>query len=175
MPAATENAPVSRIFPIFIGLSLILVGGFFVWLLGRSFLHALEMRGWPQTECVMLISEIEERKFDRFSRQEYRWNMEFGYEFRGKRLTSNHHTVRENPWSADREKAAALVGKFPAGSRQTCRVNPDRPEIAILKPDSLAPGYSIWFPALFVIGGAGIVYRTFRPARRKIRRAILDR
>jgi hypothetical protein len=43
--------------------------------------------------------------------------------------------------------------------RTTCRVDPANPDFAVLKPDSLAPGYSIWFPALFVIGGPGIAVR----------------
>jgi hypothetical protein len=38
-------------------------------------------------------------------------------------------------------------------------VNPAEPSFAILKTDSLAPGYSIWFPALFVVGGLGITFR----------------
>jgi hypothetical protein len=45
----------------------------------------------------------------------------------------------------------------------TCRVNPHDPDFAVLKPDSLAPGYSIWFPALFVIGGLGMTVRAFLP------------
>jgi hypothetical protein len=32
----------------------------------------------------------------------------------------------------------------------------------VLRPDSLAPGYSIWFPSLFVIGGLGIAVRALR-------------
>jgi len=32
-------------------------------------------------------------------------------------------------------------------------------DFAVLKPDSQAPGYSIWFPALFVVGGLGIAFR----------------
>jgi hypothetical protein len=37
-----------------------------------------------------------------------------------------------------------------------CFVNPKNPQLAVLKPDSLAPGYSIWFPGLFMIAGLGI-------------------
>jgi hypothetical protein len=37
-----------------------------------------------------------------------------------------------------------------------CLVHPQNPALAVLKPDSLAPGYSIWFPGLFMIAGLGI-------------------
>ena len=51
------------------------------------------------------------------------------------------------------------IKEYPAGKTTTCRVNPNNPDFAVLKPDSLAPGYSIWFPGLFVIGGLGITFR----------------
>jgi hypothetical protein len=38
-------------------------------------------------------------------------------------------------------------------------VNPAQPDFAVLKPDTKAAGYSIWFPLLFVVGGLGIVVR----------------
>lgn len=38
-------------------------------------------------------------------------------------------------------------------------VNPTEPNFAVLKPDTKAAGYSIWFPLLFVVGGLGIVVR----------------
>jgi hypothetical protein len=46
--------------------------------------------------------------------------------------------------------------------RTTCRVHPRDPDFAVLKPDSLAPGYSIWFPALFVVGGLGMAGKAAR-------------
>ena len=45
-------------------------------------------------------------------------------------------------------------------------VNPSDPDFAVLKPDTKAAGYSIWFPLLFVVGGLGITVRAIvRPAR----------
>jgi hypothetical protein len=38
-------------------------------------------------------------------------------------------------------------------------VNPAEPDFAVLKPDTKATGYSIWFPLLFVVGGLGIAGR----------------
>ena len=56
-------------------------------------------------------------------------------------------------------EAEKLAAEFPPGKMTTCRVNPRDPDFAVLKPDSLAPGYSIWFPGLFVVGGLGIALR----------------
>ena len=41
-------------------------------------------------------------------------------------------------------------------------VNPADVNFTMLKPDSKAAGYSIWFPMLFVIGGLGIAIRAIR-------------
>jgi hypothetical protein len=45
-------------------------------------------------------------------------------------------------------------------------VNPADVNFAMLKPDSKAAGYSIWFPMLFVIGGLGIALRAISGERR---------
>ncbi len=90
---------------------------------------------------------------------EFRQNLSFGYEWQGTVHTGNHLTLRGSPWSSKRELAEARTAEFPVGKTTTCRVNPLKPQFAVLKPDSLAPGYSIWFPALFVVGGLGISIR----------------
>ncbi|GAA5117211.1 DUF3592 domain-containing protein [Luteolibacter yonseiensis] len=142
-----------------IGLSLALVGGLFVWLMGRSFLRAREMRSWPEVACVILSSEVEERKHDENSPPEFRHALSFGYEWKGTPHTGDHLTLRGSPWSSNRALIEQRVSELPAGKSALCHVNPAAPDSAVLKTDSLAPGYSIWFPALFVIGGLGITFR----------------
>lgn len=143
----------------FLGLSLVLVGGVFVWLLGRSYLRAREMRGWPEVACVILSSELEEKRHDENSPLEFRQELSFGYEWQGLPRTGTHLTLRSNPWSSKRELMEARIREYPVGKSTTCRVNPTNPDFAVLKTDSLAPGYSIWFPGLFVVGGLGIIVR----------------
>ncbi|MFP6880316.1 MAG: hypothetical protein VCA34_05170, partial [Roseibacillus sp.] len=36
------------------------------------------------------------------------------------------------------------------------------PSFAVLKRDSKAPGYSLWFPIIFVVGGLGIILGAVR-------------
>lgn len=148
-----------------LGLVLALIGGLFVWLLDRSYMRAKEMRSWPEIPCVILTSEVEERKHDENSPAEFRQNISFGYEWQGEPRTGDHLTLRGSSWSSKRELAEQRVATYPAGSSTTCRVNPADPGFAVLKPDSLAPGYTIWFPGLFVVGGLMITYRAARKRR----------
>ncbi|MEO5917271.1 MAG: DUF3592 domain-containing protein [Luteolibacter sp.] len=157
-----KNTNSGRWFLVLLGLSLASIGGLFVGLLGRSFMRAWKMRSWPEVSCVILSSEIEERRHDEFSPTEYRQNLTYGYEWQKQPFTGSHLTLRENPWSSNRELVEQRSHDFPEGKVTTCRLNPASPEIAVLKTDSLAPGYSIWFPSLFVIGGLGISVRALR-------------
>lgn len=149
----------------FIGLSLALIGGFFVFLMARSFLRANEMRSWPQIPCMILTSDLEERRHDPDSPVEYRHVLTFGYEWQGQRLLGDKTTLRGNPWTSKNELAEERLKEFPAGISTTCLVNPQNPQLAVLKPDSLAPGYSIWFPALFMIAGFGITINALAAMR----------
>lgn len=152
-----------RLYLLAVGLALALIGGLFVWLMARSFLRARDMRTWPEVACVILSSEIEERVHDPQSSPEFRNSVIFGYEWKGVAHTGDHVTLRGSPWSSRRELAEKRAAEYPAGKSMTCRISPENPDFAVLKPDSLAPGYSIWFPALFVIGGLGIAIRAMIP------------
>jgi Protein of unknown function (DUF3592) len=145
-----------RLFLIAIGLSLVVVGSLFILLMGRSFLRAKAMRTWPQIPCVILTSEVEERRNDPDSAAEFRHLIRYGYEYRSRPYIADHLTLRGSPWSSRKAELEAKIASYPAGKTTICYVDPAHPEFAVLKPDSLAPGYAIWFPALFVVGGLGI-------------------
>lgn len=148
-----------RWFLVAIGLCTALLGCLFVWLMARSYLRAKAMHEWPEVECVILSSEIRERLHDPQSPREYQVAVIYGYEWQGEARTSDRLALRGNPWTSKPNLAEKRAAEFPAGMRTTCRVDPADPDFAVLKPDSLAPGYSIWFPALFVIGGLGMAVR----------------
>ena len=168
MHATPEASPIhsrqqtsrsGRWFLVALGLILALLGGLFVWLLGRSYLRAREMRAWPEVPCVILSSDIEQRIHDSQSPPEYRHDVSFGYAWQGTPHTSDHLSLRGSPWSSQRDLIDKRVTEYPTGMTTRCRVNPSNPDFAVLKPDSLAPGYSIWFPGLFVVGGLGIAIK----------------
>jgi hypothetical protein len=147
------------------GLATALIGVLFIWMMARSYLRAREMHRWPQVPCVILENTIEERLHDPLSPREYRVNITFGYEWRGNPHTGTRTTLRGNPWTSKPNLARKRAAQYPPGLETTCRVHPQHPDFAVLKPDSLAPGYSIWFPALFVIGGLGMTLRAACPPR----------
>ncbi|NJM39034.1 MAG: DUF3592 domain-containing protein [Akkermansiaceae bacterium] len=158
-PKTSTSSHAGRWYLIFLGLAVALIGGLFVFLMGRSFLRAREMRNWPETPCVIISSEIRERQHDENSPREFQANLSFGYEWQGQPRTGDRLTLRGNPWSSKRKLAEERAAAYPLGKQTTCRVSPENPDFAVLKTDSLAPGYSIWFPALFVVGGLGITIR----------------
>lgn len=155
-PGMASGSIAGRLYLAMIGIALALAGGIFCWLMWRSYDRAHHMRAWPEVSCVVLASEVEERRIDPNSGPEFRFSIQYGYEWQGKPHTSTHWTWRESPWSSKPQEAEANVAKYPVGGTFTCHVNPEEPGFAILKSDSQAPLYSIWFPALFVVGGMGI-------------------
>lgn len=144
-----------------IGIMLALAGGVFCWLMWRSFERAHQMRAWPDVPCVVLTSKAEERQIDASTPMEFRFSVHYGYEWSGKEYTGYHYTWRGSPWTSRKEDVEELVKQFEPGTRLTCKVDPTNPDFAVLKTDSQAPAYSIWFPALFVVGGLGIAVRAF--------------
>ena len=59
-----------------------------------------------------------------------------------------------------RESDTELKGKldaYPVGKETVCYVDPEDKSIAVLRKDTKAALYSIWFPCLFVIGGLGMI------------------
>lgn len=154
-----RSSRAGRLYLVFIGLATALLGLLFVWLMGRSYLRAHAMRSWPEVPCVILASELNERRIDPNSAPEFQFSVQYGYEWQGQSFTGDHYTWRGSSWTSRKAQAEELLGTYPVGSRQTCRVDSGNPSFAVLKMDSQAAGYSIWFPGLFVIGGLGIAGR----------------
>ncbi|MCW1922677.1 DUF3592 domain-containing protein [Luteolibacter arcticus] len=152
----------SRVYLSIIGLMLAVIGGIFSWLMWRSFQRAREVDHWPQVPCVILRSEVEERQIDPNGRLEYHLGLLYGYHWEGVPRESDLLKLRGSPWVGKEEAVKIFIERYPEGSQHPCRVNPAKPEIAVLEPESKAPGYSLWFPLLFVVGGIGIVVGAWR-------------
>lgn len=142
-----------------IGLLLALSGAVFTWLLGTSFGRARDMDQWQETKCYILESEIRERRIGPEVPTDYRLGILFGYDFADEAYSSDNYDLRGNAWVKDARRIQPLIAKYPAGSQQICWVNPDEPEMAVLKKETKAPGYSIWFPILFFVGGLGVIVK----------------
>ena len=146
----------ATIFLVSLGLCISAAGGIFTFLMWQSYERAVDQNGWPQVEAVVLSSEVEEWLHDEFSPREYRLKILYGYEWEEEAKTGERYGFRGNPYYNKRNKVAALVEDFPTGKKIRIFINPENPDFTIIKPDSKAPGYSIWFPLLFVVGGLGI-------------------
>jgi hypothetical protein len=152
----------STVFLVMLGLVIASVGGLFTALMGMSYMRAVDQRAWQKVQGVVLSSEIEEYKHDDYSPMEYRMKILYGYEWKGERKTGDRYGFRGNPKYNKQNKIAALVESYPVGKKIRVYVNPADASFTMLKPDSKAAGYSIWFPMLFVVGGLGIAFRAVR-------------
>ena len=152
----------SRVYLSIIGLMLALAGGLFSWLMWRSFERAREESHWPQVPCVILHSEAATRQIDPNGNPEYRFAVLYGYHWEGAPRESDLLKLRGSPWVSKEDAVKIFIEKYPEGSQHKCYVNPAKPELAVLELESKAPGYSLWFPLLFVVGGIGIMAGAWR-------------
>lgn len=141
---------------------LALAGGAFTWLMWRSFERALDQGEWDSVPCRIVRSEVLERKLGPEIPEEFGFGVAFEYEVSGATHRAETYSLRGTAWSHRREPAEALKEMVPVDSAQTCHVNPDDPAQAVLKIDSKGPGYSLWFPLLFVVGGVVMMANALR-------------
>jgi hypothetical protein len=152
----------ARLYLSMIGLLLAAAGGIFTWLMWRSFERAAAVEAWPRVPCSILISEVEGRRVDPELPPEYRFQVTFAYEWEGENYESDRFGLRGSSWSKSSAEAEALREEYPEGTVDECLVNPLDPSVAVLHRESKGPGYSIWFPMIFVIGGLGVVAGAWR-------------
>ncbi|MCP5538432.1 MAG: DUF3592 domain-containing protein [Akkermansiaceae bacterium] len=150
-----------KLFLCMIGVMLIFAGGVFEWLMIRSYMHAKASRDWPQVDAVVLRSVVDERHVNG-SPTEFRLNILFGYSYQGTDYSSDRLTPRGARWTKSAAAVQQLASEYPAGSGHTAWVNPGQPELAILKHDTQAAGYTVWFPALIIVGGCGMILGAIR-------------
>ena len=135
----------------FIGLALAVMGGFFVFVLGRGYLRAKETRDWPGHPAVVVVSEVDERQIGKA--KEYCHELVYEYQVDGKFYRGERLKRRENPYLKKESKISSSVERFAVGSQVEAYVNPEDSTEALLEHETKAPGYSIWFPSLFLVGG----------------------
>lgn len=150
------------IYLILLGLLLAVFGGGFAWLMWRSFDRASGQRGWEEVPCRILQSEMVERKIGRDVPTDYAHGLLYGYQVDGVGYTSDRLTIRGIAWSKSKAKAEKWPKKYPEGSEQVCHVDPEDPTMAVLRFDTKAAGYSLWFPILLMVGGLGVAVGALR-------------
>jgi len=144
------------------GLFLAFAGIVFTWVLWTAWQRAEETRRWVPLPSRIVSSRLTQELPTPNSNPAYRAEVRYSYIFDGKsQLGSN--IKRVNSPSQHEDVARKKLESYPVGAEQTCFVNPLKPEQAVLKHDTRAALYSIWFPGLFVIGGLGMAWNALRP------------
>lgn len=161
MSEVSSGRLAGTIFICMIGLMLISVSVIFEWLMLRSYLNAKETRQWPSVEAVILSSDIKERKISG-SPVEARFEVMFEYSYRDQVYRSKKLSPRGTKWTRDKDSVKDLMFKYPVASAHKAWVDPQSPDAAILKHDTKAAGYTLWFPVVIMVGGCGMIWGALR-------------
>jgi heme/copper-type cytochrome/quinol oxidase subunit 2 len=150
---------VAAFFSIFL---LVGLGVFYAMFL-RPVAKILDARGWIETPCVVVSSQV--RSHDSDDGTTYSVDILYTYTVNGREYKSNRYHFLSGSSSGYQGKAE-IVNRHPPGTRTVCYVNPNDPTNAVLER-----GFTndLWFglmPLLFVAVGGGGVYFTLRAARR---------
>jgi hypothetical protein len=154
-----ENGKGGYLYLALIGLLLSLAGGTFVYWLGWGYLRARETLNWPTYPAKVIQSTIAEHQIGPKVPVEFSHDLIYRYQVDGQTYYGDRVKRRENPHFKERAKVEAWIREWPEGSEVAAIVNPDDPGEALLEHETRAPGYSIWFPGLFLVGGLVIFGR----------------
>jgi len=144
------------------GLFLIALGSTFVWYLWASWQRAKEMDVWEPVTAEVMSSEIQNWQYSEISKVAFMPVIEYHFSYQGQDFVSTQ--LRRMPVrSSELEKAESWTEKYPVGAQPTAYVNPADPSQSVLKRETKAAVYTIWFPMLFVVGGIGMVLSAILP------------
>jgi len=133
-----------RLWKIAMGALLMVVGSVFVSYLWGAYQRAALMDSWVETPCTILSTSMDDTGRNQKGMPKYTLFVSYEYEFEGKKFEGGRFKRLPSEASDPR-------------SQTVCHVDPKSPNEAVLKKDTKAALYSIWFPCLFVIGGAGMI------------------
>lgn len=163
MSSSSPNSSSGRLWLVAMGLFLALAGAVFTWVLWKSWQRAEETRRWTPVPAVIMASSIHSSRPTPNANLEYRVNLRYRYTWEGHEMIGDHLKRLDSP-TVHEARALEKVTEYPVGRKVTCYVNPADPTQAILRHDTRAALYSIWFPLLFVVGGLGMARAALRKA-----------
>lgn len=164
--SAQPSAIAGRIWKAGMGLFLVAIGSGFAWYLWASYQKAKAMHAWIETPATVVLSEVQDWKSTEYTIVEFKPVVRYRYEFEGEIYESDQFKIADGP-TGDPEKANQRIEPYPVGSTVTAYVNPDEPTTAVLKRNTRAGLYTIWFPLLFVAGGLGMTITSLLPDRKR--------
>jgi hypothetical protein len=124
---------------LLVGLGGVLIFGLGTW-------QRFETRSWAPVPAQILASGVHEKE-DRDGHRSFEVAVRYTYEWQGVKRESGNFS-RPNQTYAHRDEVRKLIEHFPAGAKVDCRVNPEHPQSAVLRPDDLAFGWLTIIPVL---------------------------
>lgn len=146
---------------VFLGLCLAFAGGVFTCVLWQAWQRAEATRQWIATPAKVLSSQVHPEQASPNSPMKYRVLVRYEYAAQGTTFISER-IKRSEGAKGDRDDAESLREEFTPNQTITCYVNPTDPSFAILRHDTRAPLYTMWFPLLFVVGGLRMAWGALR-------------
>ncbi len=139
-----------------LGASLVVMGLIFAALLWKGYRAAARFQDWEPHPCTVVAAWVETIARPGVSADSLRFRVRYRYEVAGVEHLSERIGDIERTTTRP-AKLEALKERYPVGAVLTCYVNPAKTSEALLKRPTRAPGYTIWFPGLFVAGGVGMM------------------
>ena len=143
-----------------LGLLIAVMGSMFVVFLVRGYSRAIETREWDPVPMKITNVEIFERRVGD-GPKEYKPIVEYAFVYKDRASTSEG-IKRTDGFTKHMSKAQRVIRRYPVGKEGTCWVNPQDPTQTVLKHNTKAVLYTVWFPGLFVIAGLGIAVGSIR-------------
>lgn len=161
MSSDSKSSLSGRLWLAGMGLFLACAGLLFTWVLWTAWQRAEETRRWTPTPCRIISAQVVSERPTPHSNPEFKAEIRYHYTFEGQSLTGSH-IKRVDPVTQHEDNARKKLEDYPIGQDLTCYVNPAQPDQAVLKHDTRAALYSIWFPLLFVFGGLGMAWNALK-------------
>ena len=139
-------------------LVFFLMGSLFVAVIVGDALRQAAVWLWPEVECTILDSGVEETGDDK---SPYRPRVLFEYQVDGRSYRGGA-VSRGADATSSYDEARAPADRYPVGSRATARVNPDVPGDAVLERRLPWAILVVFFPLIFVAVGAGGLIMVWR-------------
>jgi len=157
--SAKAKAPLQlggRLWKCLMGLILIAVGSAFVQYLWHAYTRAAKMDDWVEVPCEIVKMDVDDEQLNQRGMTKYIFEVAYTYEFEGNTYTGSR--LKRLPTEvSDPRKLKHHIKDYAVGAKTICYLDPDAPETVVLKKDSKAALYTIWFPCLFIVGGAGMI------------------
>jgi Protein of unknown function (DUF3592) len=175
LPDMTDHSRRARLLKTVVGTALVIVGLAGTALVFIPYRRAMETRAWTETPCVITGSYIDTPPGPAGRQPAYRVHLAYQYSFGGRDYTGTRwrrisFLSEEDRFVARRtphlEEAEKLSARYPPGLRTVCWVDPSSPAEAVLEHQSRAAIYTLWWPMLFAVGGAGMIRSVWRQRRR---------